>query len=117
MTFNELPSKFKTESVGELEKQLTSAQAAGGNRLKIPSLCTRASHAYSSSSDEYAFVKPCLIVTNKTFGEGRVVKPLEDKRDKKTVIAFGKAKKMLIFSDAFKKGFLDLQWLIILTMA
>jgi len=109
MTFNELPSKFKTESVGELEKQLTSAQAAGGNRLKIPSLCTRASHAYSSSSDEYAFVKPGLIVTHKTFGKGRVVKLLEDKRDKKIIIAFGKAEKMFMFPDAFKSGFLDMQ--------
>lgn len=33
---------------------------------------------------------------------------LEDKQDKKIVIAFGKAEKMYMFPDAFKKGFFRL---------
>ena len=67
------------------------------------------SSASLKRNDDYSFVKPGLIVTHKTFGEGRVIKFLEDKRDKKIIIAFGKAEKMFMFPDAFKSGFLNLQ--------
>lgn len=64
------------------------------------------SSASSKRNDDYSFVKPGLIVTHKTFGEGRVVKLLKDKHDTKIIIAFGKAEKMLMFPDAFISGFL-----------
>ncbi len=67
---------------------------------------TQTSCASSKLNDDYSFVKPGLIVTHKTFGKGRVVKLLEDKRDKKIIIAFGKAEKMFMFPDAFKNGFI-----------
>jgi len=70
---------------------------------------TQTSSASSKLNDDYSFVKPGLIVTHKTFGKGRVVKLLDDKRDKKIIIAFGKAEKMFMFPDAFINGFLDMQ--------
>ncbi len=60
----------------------------------------------SSRVEDYSFVKPGLTVHHKTFGEGRVVKVIEDKYGGKIVVAFGKAEKMFLFPDALRDGFL-----------
>lgn len=62
--------------------------------------------APSSRIDDYSFVRPGLTVHHKTFGEGKVVKVIEDKRDGKIIVAFGKAEKMFLFPGALKDGFL-----------
>lgn len=62
----------------------------------------------STSNQKYSFVKPGLAVNHKTFGEGRVVKVIDDKHDRRIVIAFGKAEKMFMFPDAFLQGFLKI---------
>jgi hypothetical protein len=62
--------------------------------------------APSSQIGDYSFVKPGLTVHHKTFGEGKVVKIVEDKRDGKIIVAFGKAEKMFLFPGALKDGFL-----------
>lgn len=62
--------------------------------------------APSTQIGDYSFVKPGLTVHHKTFGEGKVVKIVEDKRDGKIIVAFGKAEKMFLFPGALKDGFL-----------
>jgi hypothetical protein len=64
---------------------------------------------HSAPNEDYSFVKPGLTVYHKTFGEGRVVKVIEDKRDGKIIIAFGKAEKMFLFPSAFGDGFLKVE--------
>ena len=63
----------------------------------------------SNQNEDYAFVKPGLIVNHKVFGEGRVVKVFEDKLGDKIVVAFGKAEKMFMFPLALKDGFLTVK--------
>jgi hypothetical protein len=55
---------------------------------------------------EYSGIKVGTTLTHKTFGEGRVIKIVEDKRDGKIIVSFGKAEKMFLFPQALDQGFL-----------
>jgi hypothetical protein len=50
-------------------------------------------------------VKPGVTLIHKSFGEGKVIKIVDDR----IIVAFGKAEKMFLFPGAFENGFLGME--------